>query len=224
MIKRVLILNGPPQSGKDHLAKVIESSDMFSDGVEVASFKEPLLDMASAILGLSRYEIAADYENLKKTEVIGGMTLRQLMIDISENYLKPKFGQDIMGRIEANRVKTYVSPMMRQRALSTKKYPLALSGRTLVYPDGGFGQEVTALFEVVAPENIYIIRIHRDGHSFAEDSRSYLSPETTPALKTCNFFDIVNKGDPRMYAETFIDNVFFAIRNLEKRQEIENVS
>ena len=73
-----------------------------------------------------------------------GYTPRQVLISLGEHWAKPLLGQDVFGQL-------------------APKYG--------IITDVGFRPEAEAL---VQPDHTFLVRIHRPGCTFANDSRSYI--------------------------------------------------
>lgn len=166
--KHVVFLNGPPGCGKDLVASHLVQYLAF----ERMKFAATIKRMAAAMLGIS----AESVERLKETEfailsketkitdgafgterfVYGEKdTLRRLLIRISEEFLKPTYGNTIFGRIAA-------------KELLRSSYPL------IVFTDSGFIEEADTVIRTVGRGNAVLIRLHREGCDFRNDSRGYL--------------------------------------------------
>lgn len=169
----IIILNGPPGSGKDTLAEFFKQ-----DGYEHYSFKEPMFRIAQAVLGSHTYftKFLPDYESrLTKEspqEYLGNLSPRDFMIHISEKWCKPLFGGAFFG-----------------------EHALASIGKThsegIVVSDGGFPSELVPLLK--AGQAILVCRLHRKGHTFQGDSRRYLYPgdfEHMPINQRPLFLDV----------------------------------
>jgi len=148
----IVIFNGPPRSGKDTLSRLlVEHMDSrITAPVLEESLSMPMRHAMFGLLGLTYSDEL--YETLKPTIVPGlRVTGRQLMIDISESFLKPCYGQSVMARLLFDRI---------------HEFP----GLVLVR-DGGFQIEVDTLSEFIGAENVYVVRVSRDGCDFSNDSR-----------------------------------------------------
>ena len=84
------------------------------------------------------------------------MSKREALIHVSENVIKPFFGQDAFGQMAAN--------------------DLPEEG-VVFFSDSGFAEELRPIIEKVGEENILVVRVHREGCTFEGDSRDYLQPE-----------------------------------------------
>ncbi|YP_009965920.1 ATP-binding protein [Escherichia phage SECphi27] len=156
MKRDIIILNGPPGCGKDTIAAYLTGHRY---PAVKASFKQPMFDIAFSMLGVYRYDefmdLYNDREQKEKPQVIlGGKSPRQFMIWISEDVMKPVFGEQYFGR----RMVEEINEMYRDLAV--------------VISDGGFPEEIKPL--VKAGHEVHICRLHRDGFTFAGDSRDYI--------------------------------------------------
>ena len=151
---KVIILNGPAGCGKDTLARALVEMG-FAKGV--ASFKNPMFNIAMAALGQDAYrEFLDGYDDRARKEkpegFLNGLSRRQFMIAISEQFIKPVFGDDYFGKYLAGN--------------------LPDGDEVFVVSDGGFASEVAPI--VAAGHDVRIVRLHRDCHTFEGDSRGYL--------------------------------------------------
>jgi hypothetical protein len=170
--KYVVLLNGPPGCGKDtvqqHLVQYLKFGHM--------KFAAPIKRMAAALLDMDVSSVekhkeaefnilcreikvilpsVIGYEDTKQYEYGPKDTLRKLLIRISEEFLKPTYGNTFFGRLAV-------------RELNRSAYPL------VIFTDCGFPDEVDAVVRSVGRGNTILIRLHREGCDFRNDSRSYL--------------------------------------------------
>ena len=173
----LVMLNGPPGSGKDFAAQTLVEADDLS--VSHHKFAEPLKDMACALLEIDNKTL-----EMSKKQPIGlyGVTVRQLLIDMSEKWMKPCYGKDIFGKIAAERV---AEAMQLTDHFGEEPYDL------YVFSDCGFDSEVNHVLELFGNENAILIRLRRDGCTYEGDSRSYIE------LSDVRSVDIMNDGDER---------------------------
>lgn len=157
----VVCFNGPPRSGKDTLARMLgEHMDSQQVAVSIveASLSTPLRQIAYGMVGevyAPNHIGALDYEKFKETHYPQfGCTGRQLMIDVSERFLKPCYGPTIL-------------PKMLLGTLGDFR-------GILLVRDSGFKMEVQTLAEAVGPENLYVAQVYRDGCDFSKDSRNWV--------------------------------------------------
>lgn len=163
----VVIVNGPPRSGKDTIAEYLSSRY----GFVVKSFKDALYDETAKRYSVTRDWILNGYEDNKDLphDELGGKTKREALIDTSENEIKVKHGSDFFGQRAA------------ESCLNDK------SNANIVFPDGGFEEEVVPVSWV--SKRIFLIRIYRPGKTFDGDSRSYLSGDNFQYV-----YDVHNGG------------------------------
>lgn len=155
-MNKVIILNGCPGIGKDTIGCMVADMNL-GMGVRMLSFKAPMFDIARAMLGDEGYESSLFlYEDRRYKEqpsdLLGGLSPRNFMIWISETMMKPRFGDDYFGRRMVEAVKSDSS--------------------TAIITDGGFPEETIALIK--AGIQVHVCRLHREGFTFAGDSRNYL--------------------------------------------------
>lgn len=176
--KFVVFLNGPPRSGKDtaaaHLAK--------REGWRACGFAHELKEMTHRLYGLAA---AFDhYEDMKDVALgqFGGVSPRRAYIAVSEHLMKPLHGADVFGHMWLRRWEREHAPFASFAAV----------------PDSGFRPEAEAVLASVGRGNALLIRLHREGCTYANDSRGYISP---PDVRTV---DIENCG-PVAYLHRCID-------------------
>jgi len=101
------------------------------------------------------------YAELKESALplFYGDTLRQFMINFSESFIKPKYGQDFFARCLINAV-------LQQRVAS--------KNTVIFVPDVGFQIEPSYFESVLGEANVLIVQLAREGCNFAKDSRSYV--------------------------------------------------
>lgn len=152
--------NGPPECGKDTLANLV-ADYMDKKGVTLPVYTMPLSfplrEIAFKMVG--REYRAADYEAFKRERFpqFGHQTGRQLMIDVSESFLKPCYGSAIMAHLMCARLPDHDA--------------------VILIPDCGFQVEVDTIADLVGPHNLYVVGIRRTGTDFSNDSRQYVKHE-----------------------------------------------
>jgi hypothetical protein len=154
--------NGPPESGKDSLAEglagVIEN--LHNIPVKFESLSMPLRKIAYAAVDFKGDLDGPDYARFKTTEFSElGVTGRQLMIDVSEKFLKPTYGISVMAKLLIERNAEFHG--------------------LLLIRDCGFQCEVDPLIQWAGSENFFIARCHRPTKNFANDSREYVYHHAT---------------------------------------------
>lgn len=145
-----IVFNGPPYSGKTTIARET-AIRLRNKGLRVVSdsFAAPMKHFIAATLSQPYVEMAKDVPRVE----LSGYSVREFLIDLSEHYIKPRYGDDAFGR------------WLVHRAL---KHPDGLPD-VVVVDDSGFGPEFDALDEK------RLIHVVRPGKDFTGDSRGYLS-------------------------------------------------
>jgi len=198
-MQTIYILNGPPQSGKDVIVTALSKRHPELVHLE---FKYKLIQLGLEFTGLTATEWYDIYNDRTKKETPNPVfgwnkhtrsyhTPRSLLIHISEEVVKPLFGDRYFGEA-----------LLMQIPPDSSQF---------IVSDGGFVDEVLPLID--AGHNVVIIRIHRPGYSYANDSRSYLYIKDILANPTYELgkgnlieFDIDN--DSTLYAlEQQINNI-----------------
>ena len=156
----VLFVNGPPQSGKDKLATYL--AEALEGSVYVAKFASPIEGFLQHCLGLTNAEYIKWREEDKDEVFTGlpnpdGLTFRQIMIDFSEDFMKPKFGDAVFGHLAVKRT-----------------LELFNGFDVVIFSDSGFQEEFNTFRETIPGVHSYLFRVHRDGKTYEGDSREYV--------------------------------------------------
>jgi hypothetical protein len=158
-MKLIVILNGPPGSGKDTIADyIVEKLSYEKLDFKTALYKETARffhltpDVFMSLL--ARKETPSTLLTHPETEM--PLSPRQALIHVSEVVIKPSRGSDWFG-------------------IQTANAALASESSCFICSDGGFVSEIEPLLK--AGFRVAIIRVHRAGHSFATDSRRYIPDE-----------------------------------------------
>lgn len=152
---KIIVLNAPPHAGKDTIGGLVK--DYSPVPLRMMSFKQPMFDIACAMLGSANYrKFLAAYNDRSQKEkphdFLNGMTCREFMIWISEEVIKPRFGNGYFGKAFAAEAE--------------------LSDIPVICTDGGFPDEIIELIR--AGHEVKVCRLHREGYTFAGDSRDYI--------------------------------------------------
>lgn len=154
----VVCFNGPPESGKDTCAEILENivGARHSIPTKLESLSMPLRQIAYTMTGYQGELDGPDYARFKKTLFPAlGPDGRHIMIDISEKFLKPVYGEEVMANL-----------------LLTRN--MLFDGLLLVR-DSGFQVEVNPLIRAFGTQNVYIVRVRRPGKTFEGDSREWVN-------------------------------------------------
>ena len=178
---RILILNGPPRSGKDSLANHIVSLNPLWRHLKFAS---TLKQMTHRLYNIPE-EYAKAYEKDKETPrpEFYGLSARQAYINVSEQYIKPTHGTDFFGQALATQIEKYLS--------STIYHNFVIS-------DGGFWDEILPLILKFHASAITVVYLSREGSNWSKDSRNYISQDKLDFYEV-QTVAISNEGDKEEY-------------------------
>ena len=177
---KIILLNGPPSSGKDTAAKFIRqwyNNDEISNIFNRCTLDRMSMPIKRAFAGTMNLPITEDGEvqpfESDKEAVIPqfGISYRQWQISFSEDFLK-SFNLAIFGELLATRI--------------SRRFDKGIANLVVV-PDCGFQIEITTIYEKFNPKDILLVRCHRNGFGFQKDSRSYVR-----APSGCAVFDPIN--------------------------------
>jgi hypothetical protein len=147
----IIILNGPPRSGKDTVARILREQGYNFLHVK---FADRLRAAACGLLNVKPLE----FEAAKAQDP----RIRKTMITMSEEVVKPLFGDAFFAEVAAQRVQQS-------------------QARRVLVSDGGFQSEVDHFISSLAqdgfPVTYQVWNLHRRGCSFGDDSREYVYPD-----------------------------------------------
>lgn len=149
---KILLLNGPPQSGKDTIAKILTQNF----DCRHLKFSEPLKNALQSIFYINDESVLEKDKDNLSAHLFNKMSIRQFQIKLSEEFLKPNFGSEIFGKLFLRRI----------NMLSSAKFT--------VCSDVGFTDELEVLRENYSRNNIFIVYLYRKDTSFKNDNRAYL--------------------------------------------------
>ena len=170
-------------------------------GGTLIDFKQRLIEIALSMSSMDEYDWWRIYNNRadptlpnKETplEELGGISQRQLLIKISEEWMKPLFGQDVFGKALVQNIQT---------AFSFNPF------NTFYVGDGGFTRELPPVFDYFGKENVMLVRIYRKGRSFEGDSRKYLPMELFDVG-----VDILNNGTLESFRDDVVNSIKWFVR------------
>jgi hypothetical protein len=153
----IVLFNGPPGSGKDTIANGLVLG--MQPGLRRRyMFAEILKERTCAFFQTEHsWEFYEDSKDIQMEE-FEGMSPREAYIWMSEKVIKPQFGIEWFGHQLVKKLET--------------------SGPApIVYvSDHGFTSEGFPLAERYGTQNMCIVKIKREGKSFANDSREWVQP------------------------------------------------
>jgi len=173
MPKKVVFLNGPPYSGKDTAANFLHKHFMHAPYYATKlKFSKPLKDACQALYGIDHDERKWLEQNKEQPyDKLLGLSWRQSQIVMAEEWLKPTFGNDVLGRIAFRHFQQMPSNMA-------------------LISDSGFEQEAVPLVQAFGPDNCLIVQLQREGCTFEGDSRSYWELPDVTRVEVNNQFDL----------------------------------
>lgn len=154
---RIILLNGPARSGKTTAAKML--SAVIPECATIGFSYHLKVMVHTVYLGRTGAALDPDaFDGCKgePQEVLSGMSWRQAYIHYSEKVIKPLHGEDWFGE-----------QFVRSAHASGADFVIA--------PDSGFVPEVSCAVREFGAANVRLVRIYKDGCSFAGDSRDYIS-------------------------------------------------
>jgi hypothetical protein len=154
----VIGFSGPPRSGKDSvgyaLGRMLKERHVVD--VVIRALSMPMRRTIYALLGmeytLEHYEKNKDVPRPE----LAGKSIRQAMIALSEDHVKPTYGQGFWGSSMLNTL------------------PMERTARVVIVTDMGFDAEVAVLEEAFNPWCCVWPQIVRPDCTFEGDSRSYV--------------------------------------------------
>lgn len=154
--RRVIFLNGPPSSGKDTLANALRRHD--PKRFTTYAMKRPMQMALTEFLGLNYLDVMKwntdPVEKGQSQAALYGASWRATQIHFAETFAKPFFGKDVFGKLAVYYLTQSAMPIT-------------------VISDSGFRDECIPVVKYLQPKNCLLIRLHREGCTFAGDSRSY---------------------------------------------------
>lgn len=185
---KVVIFNGPPNSGKDYIGEALLKRCEMDAGIFM--YKERLYQILAAIYG---YDVNDLTLHCKKrsvkdipTNYFEGLSPRQALIKVSEEAVKPAFGDDYFGKVMLKRI-------------------FDAGIELAIITDAGFVKEVEPLVLNPHIERIIIVRLFAEDCSFDKDSRNYLSRSQFGDYDKMIYMDFYNRKDGEL--DNVIDEI-----------------
>jgi len=214
----ILLLNGPPGSGKDTIGNIIQSLyENHSIKITRFAFADPIKKGLHALLGIDHldkeiFETSKDkpLKVLTSGTIDNEETLRDCYIDIAENFMRKKYGKDIFAKIAVNKINT--------SSASYLKPPLT------IITDLGFDSELDIIQKAL--KNSYYIsvwNVFRPEKDFSKDSRNYVYPknELEESPNKIVSIKIINDGPLHLLSDK-VRNALYEWGSYIKLSEKEN--
>lgn len=156
MTVNIFLFNAPPDSGKDYACEFLVNKFKKSYHTE---FKKALYDEVGKFfnvesLFIKRLNSIREYKEIR-TPFFDDLSLRGAMIKVSEDIIKPKYGDDFFGK----------------KALEFIDELVLLGYKNIFFSDSGFIKELNPIADKY---QCHVIKLHRHGRNFNNDSRNYL--------------------------------------------------
>jgi hypothetical protein len=149
----IILLNGPPSCGKDTIAKIIKKKI----GSKDYKMAKPIKDAFSALFGIQG-ELLHELMEERKDEAFftadANITPREVLIKLSEDFMKPLLGNDCFGQVAVNNIGK-------------------IAWKHLTISDCGFNAEVPPIAKAYGCDKVKTILIEREGCKW--DSRERLN-------------------------------------------------
>lgn len=161
-------MNGPPRAGKDTIANLLAThiGDKHDLPVMVVSLSKTMAVMAAAFHGVP---VSNEWYEAEKDRVqeLTGVTLREFIIRLSEEHMKPLYGEAIWTKV-----------MLNYLTLTLGVTP-ATHGVAIV-TNFGFQYEPQMFCDTFGVNNVVTARVHRPDENgvirtFAGDSRGWVT-------------------------------------------------
>lgn len=165
---KIVFINGPPRSGKDTLAKLLMQSIGRGRIYKMTTPMDMAIKQAFNIPNDEWMRLREQGKDMAYDK-FAGKTLRQVLIEFSERFMKPNFGQNIFGTLAVEHLRD--SQGMSQAVFIS---------------DSGFVDESIPIAEHFGYKNCVQLVLERDGCSFENDSRSVWSHDKIVQIRINN--------------------------------------
>ena len=134
-VRPLVMLNGPPRSGKDEGAKYL----YHKYGAHWFRMSQPIKDALRAMFNMTeaQYKMCEDKKDTKM-EFLFDLSFREAQIAFSEVFAKEVFGITVFGHLAARKVAQSVSKLF-------------------VCSDSGFAQEAHPFIQLVGAKNVLVM-------------------------------------------------------------------
>ena len=171
------------------LFKMAERGVSGAQSVMIRPFKEKLFRLTCEMYSIPYHVFTGEMytrENKERPYLnLGGLSPREALIKVSEEIMKPAFGEDYFGKALVADIDEDI---------------------TLV-PDSGFMSEFIPVVERVGPTNVLVIKLFKDGCTFDNDSREYLDEDELFMMNVCTWETINVEGQQKQFEENIAEIV-----------------
>jgi hypothetical protein len=187
--KICVAMNGPPQIGKDTLARIL--IEMKRGKVVSKTLAHMIRAMCANYYQDTRFQTHWDIQGWKDSYQEGldpgFSTPREALIHFSEEVVKPKFGQDYFAKQFADSCAAHKDTLMT---------------------DLGFQVEVDALAD--AMDLVVIVQLHHPDFNFENDSRQYI---TSDAPNVITIKHHTKREDPEQEASLVLEKILSGVES-----------
>ena len=178
---KIIMFNGPPNSGKDTLAD--ELVKILGPKALRSSFALSLKDLVATALFVTVEDVERHKDEAMNVAAGGDsmailalddVTFRDALIYFSEGFMKPLFGHNIWGKTLSLALKLHM-----------EEQP---DTEFCVISDLGFEDELQTFIDDYGAENVLVVRVSRHDTSFENDSRHYVE------CKDCAIIGVKNEN------------------------------
>lgn len=181
----VVGISGPPRAGKDTIARLLAAriEDNHSTQPQLIALSRPMRETVYAMLGRPYNERHYELHKDVPMAVFGGKTIRQVMIALSEEHIKPTYGETFW--IHAGLRRIWSPPP-----------------KVVIVTDLGFPIEGTTLTEAFGVANVVFVQVFRPHHDFRKDSRGYVGDgtQTTAVYNDGTTVESISEIADRLYS------------------------
>lgn len=146
--------SGPPKSGKDTVANAL-AERLSPLNVQLLACSWPMRQVIYNLLGLDYSTQHYDLHKDDPQPMFGGKSIRQAMIALSEEHVKPTYGHEFWGRALLNQLWTPTPQLV-------------------IVTDLGFPAETDVFIDRFGIDKCVFVQMIRKGCDFTNDSRGYV--------------------------------------------------
>lgn len=152
-MKSIILLNGPPGSGKDTIARILLEK---YNGINL-KYSQPIRNATCAMFGILDSEL--DFRKNQPIDIQkSNYRIRDFMISIGEDIIKPKLSKDWFAEQLLNSIQTTHS-----------------NQDLIIVSDLGFIRELEVVYlSLKDTYDFELWKIYRPGKDFSSDSRTYI--------------------------------------------------
>lgn len=209
--RKIIYFNGPPQVGKSYGADAMRSFVQIN-----APYLQPRhLDQAEPLKKAAHALFDAfhswDYYDTRegaplKSQGCGdflGMSPREAYISMSEEYLKPKFGDAALGFLLRKRVVRYNGTQF------------------FVVSNCGFVPELEPIIDLFGQRNVMILEVHSAGRDFSNDSRGYVGDQVKnlyPHVHVKKLPNVIGTQEDKEFFKMMCEGIVKNFLKIEERE------